>query len=382
VRTLLIGGAMVAVLVVGCSFGPAANRAGESATPSTPTATPTPQRPAPAPPPRPTAPTPAPARGSASVLATLPLHGIDGLNSPCCLAELPDGDLLLGDHDTGGVYRIDPHDQQVTHLGPVWEVTLDPEHVLLGLAVHADQPGWLYASYAYTDSSSLTIARYPYDEEAPAAHQLGTYPHALVRDIPMSSARPGGAIGFGPDGLLYAGTGDAGRRELAWDSASPAGKILRLTGTGDVPDDNPFPGSFVYSVGYADVRGLTWDAAGRLWAVDATASGVELNAVVPGESVIHVWDAAGNDAAGLAYGAGSLWLPVPDAGGTGGLWRIPLDGGAGLAAAPVLLHPAGVSGPRAVAATADGGDGDGDGDGLWVLTDDGRVLNALKLRIT
>ena len=59
--------------------------------------------------------------------------------------------------------------------------------------------------------------------------------------------------------MLYIGTGDVGVPMLAQDLDSLAGKILRLTPEGEIPEDNPFPNSPVYSYGHRVVQGITWD---------------------------------------------------------------------------------------------------------------------------
>ncbi|WP_329609228.1 PQQ-dependent sugar dehydrogenase [Arthrobacter sp. ATA002] len=65
--------------------------------------------------------------------------------------------------------------------------------------------------------------------------------------------------------MLYATTGDAGNRGSAQDTASLSGKILRLTPDGAIPEDNPLPGSFVYSYGHRNPQGIAWDAEGTLY---------------------------------------------------------------------------------------------------------------------
>ena len=35
-----------------------------------------------------------------------------------------------------------------------------------------------------------------------------------------------------------------------------------------MPDDNPFPGSLVYSIGHRNPQGIAWDADGQLWAAE------------------------------------------------------------------------------------------------------------------
>ncbi|WP_422732853.1 PQQ-dependent sugar dehydrogenase [Microbacterium limosum] len=63
--------------------------------------------------------------------------------------------------------------------------------------------------------------------------------------------------------MLYVTTGDAGQPGAAQHRDTLAGKILRLTSEGDIPSDNPFPGSAVYSLGHRNVQGIAWSADGR-----------------------------------------------------------------------------------------------------------------------
>ena len=181
-----------------------------------------------------------------------------------------------------------------------------------------------------------------------------------VDDIPLGAAANGGALAFGPDGMLYAGTGQAGQGDAAAsDPESLAGKILRIDpGSGGVPADNPFPGSHVYSSGHTDVRGLAWDGAERLWAVDGT----ELNAIAPGgdyaeqQEPVYDWADAGAEPAGLAYAPASrsFWMASAT---DGGLWRVPLNGeDVTLVADPALLDDGQLAQPRAVIPGTDDGE--------------------------
>jgi aldose sugar dehydrogenase len=112
----------------------------------------------------------------------------------------------------------------------------------------------------------------------------------LVDGIPGARNHNGGRIAFGPDGKLYATTGDAGRGELAQDTGSLAGKVLRMNPDGSVPDDNPLPGSLVYSYGHRNPQGLAWQPeTGQLFAAEHGPSGEgglccrdEVNVIRPG----------------------------------------------------------------------------------------------------
>jgi glucose/arabinose dehydrogenase len=105
----------------------------------------------------------------------------------------------------------------------------------------------------------------------------------LIDNIPGAEFHNGGRIAFGPDGKLYAGTGDGRQPELAQDNSSLAGKILRIASNGDIPVDNPDPDSYVYSIGHRNVQGLAWDQDNKLYATEhGPRARDEINRIKPG----------------------------------------------------------------------------------------------------
>jgi glucose/arabinose dehydrogenase len=76
----------------------------------------------------------------------------------------------------------------------------------------------------------------------------------------------GGRIAFGPDGDLYVTTGDALTPTNAMSLSSLDGKILRITSTGGIPADNPFPHSAIWAYGLRNPQGIAWTAAGVMYA--------------------------------------------------------------------------------------------------------------------
>ncbi len=207
-----------------------------------------------------------------------------GLEVPWQLAFAPDGRAFVTERPgrirviRGG--RLDPTpvaQLPVAHVG---------EGGLLGLALHPAFPRQPYVYVYYT---------YEADGLRNRVERLREQGGRLVRDrvildgIPGARIHDGGRIAFGPDGMLYIGTGDAARRELAQDRSSLAGKILRITPEGEVPQDNPFPRSPVYSLGHRNVQGLAWHPRTRqLYATEHGPSGErgyahdEVNLIRPG----------------------------------------------------------------------------------------------------
>jgi glucose/arabinose dehydrogenase len=141
------------------------------------------------------------------------------------------------------------------------DVRAEGEAGLLGLALHPEFPEERFAYVYYTDGEQNRVSRFPLDDSLRFGAQ-----EIVIDEIPAGPIHDGGRIAFGPDDMLYVGTGDAGGNLRAADRESLAGKILRITPDGDVPDDNPFDGSPVYSYGHRNVQGLDWDAEGRLYA--------------------------------------------------------------------------------------------------------------------
>ena len=59
-----------------------------------------------------------------------------------------------------------------------------------------------------------------------------------------------------PDTTLLMSTGDYFNDQIAQDKEALNGKFLRMNLDGSVPDDNPIPGSLVYSWGHRNAQGL------------------------------------------------------------------------------------------------------------------------------
>ncbi|WP_228473216.1 PQQ-dependent sugar dehydrogenase [Streptomyces cyaneochromogenes] len=277
-----------------------------------------------------------PAQGSVKVVRTV----AEGLDTPWGLAPLPDGDLLVSSRDDATITRVDGETGKKTELGEVPGVSPAGEGGLMGLALSPD-----YASdhmvYAYfTSASDNRIVRMLYDEQRPSGDQLGA-PDTIFKGIPKGYIHNGGRIAFGPDKMLYAGTGESGDTGLSQKKDSTGGKILRLTPEGEPAPGNPFPDSAVYSYGHRNVQGLAWDSQQRLFAAEfGQDTWDELNAIKPGgnygwpevegksdDSAYHnplaQWGTDDASPSGIAYAEGSVWM----AGLKGQrLWRVPLNG--------------------------------------------------------
>ncbi|WP_069164111.1 PQQ-dependent sugar dehydrogenase [Nocardia altamirensis] len=214
-------------------------------------------------------------------------HGID---VPWGLAFLPGGDALIAERDTGRILRISAG-RAPEQVYQVPGVVARGEGGLLGLAVSPQYAENQYVYAYFTAENDNRIIRF----------RPGGPPELLFDGIAKAGNHNGGRIAFGPDGMLYVGTGDAGQTARSQDPASPNGKILRLTPEGQPAQGNPNPGSPMYSLGHRNVQGLAWDRAGRLFAAEFGQNRFdEVNLIEPGRN--YGWPAVeGNGGTDRGY---------------------------------------------------------------------------------
>lgn len=224
---------------------------------------------------------------------------------PWGLAFLPGGNALVGERDSGDVHvvRRGGGRRRVGHLDVFSQVSSSGESGLLGLALH---PGFrrnrlVYAYLSTAHDNRIVRMRF-------ADGALGSR-HVVLAGIPMNGHHNGGGLVFGPDGLLYASTGDGEDGSRAQSRQSLGGKILRLTPDGDVPAGNPF-GNVTWSMGHRNVEGITFDRHGTLWASEFGEKDVdELNRIVRGGN--YGWPRVeGSDGTGGFRDPFASWSPT------------------------------------------------------------------------
>lgn len=230
-----------------------------------------------------------------------------GLDAPWSVVRLDDGGVLISQRDDGQVRELTASGDLRT-AGNVPGMVSGGEAGLNGLAVREiDGIRWLYAYHA-TDEDNRVV-RMPVTGD-PGSLQLDTDREETVIDgIPHASTHNGGRIAFGPDEMLYIGTGDAGQRERARDPEYLGGKILRVTPTGDPAPGNPY-GTAVYSLGHRNVQGLAWDSSGTMWASEfGQDTWDELNRIEAGGD--YGWpDYEGKAGAADAIDPVAVWAPA------------------------------------------------------------------------
>ena len=188
-----------------------------------------------------------------------------GLTAPWSILRVPVGGVLVSERDSGRIVEV-LEDGSLRVAGELPDVLAGGEGGLMGLAYLASTGERAAFVYAYhTAESDNRIVRMPLTG-VPGSLELGA-PEAILTGIPRAGNHNGGRIAFGPDGFLYATSGDAGDRDAAQDPDSLSGKILRMTTDGRPAPGNPFD-NLTWSLGHRNPQGIAWDAAGGMWAAE------------------------------------------------------------------------------------------------------------------
>ncbi len=295
-----------------------------------------------------------------------------GLTVPWGMGFLSDGSALVAERNSARVLQLRPGSAP-TVVATIDGVAPGGEAGLLGLAVSPAyaEDGLVYVYF--TTAADNRIARLRLDSPQNQEVILSGMARATIHD--------GGRIAFGPDGMLYAGVGDANTTSSAQNQQSLNGKILRMRPDGGVPESgNPFPESLVYSMGHRNVQGLAWDAQGRLYASEfGQNTWDEVNQIVAGANYgwptvegrsndtrfrnpIVVWTTAEASPSGAAIDGDTLYVAALRG---QRLWSVPLDG-TGEAGTPTALLQGRYGRLRTVERAPDGS--------LWIATSnrDGR----------
>jgi glucose/arabinose dehydrogenase len=221
-----------------------------------------------------------------------------GLSNPWDVTWV--GDLLLFNERNGKVWSKRSGAARRAVRAPLSDLFVGSEGGLMGMVADpaAASNKRFYVCYASrSDGGDVRVVRWRLTNDTTAVPD-GSSP-VVVRGLPLSSGRHSGCrLRFGPDGLLYVGTGDAAEYRNPQDRQSLGGKVLRVRSNGDIPRDNPFYSQgrnarYVFSYGHRNVQGLAFRPGTReLWSAEQGSDrDDEVNLISAGAN--YGWDPKG-----------------------------------------------------------------------------------------
>ncbi|MEX2639058.1 MAG: PQQ-dependent sugar dehydrogenase [Balneolales bacterium] len=187
---------------------------------------------------------------STTLLAT---ELISGLEAPRDITLGPDGWLWVNEI-RGSLYRVNPENGEIRKLLEVPDVFFERARGLLSTALHPQFEEYPYVYLNYTHAGhelGSRLTRYTFTGDTL------TDPKIILDNLPGGYGHSGSKMMTGPDNKLWLAAGDANRGDLAQDTGSYHGKVLRMNFDGSVPDDNPIPGSRIWTSGHRNIQGIT-----------------------------------------------------------------------------------------------------------------------------
>lgn len=196
----------------------------------------------------------------------------------------------------GNIRVVENNSLVQTPLGKL-DVSQSGEEGLMGLAADPDytSTGRIFACLVAESDDALEGKVISFIDKDNKISEITT----LIDKIPAAQYHAGCRLIFIPDKTLLITTGEATNKNLAQDTTSLGGKILRINRDGSIPSDNPFPNSPIWTYGHRNPQGLAYDTIHNiLWETehgpsifDGPAGGDEINIITKGENygwpIIH-----------------------------------------------------------------------------------------------
>ncbi|WP_462252504.1 PQQ-dependent sugar dehydrogenase [Ekhidna sp.] len=199
-----------------------------------------------------------------------------GDGQPFGLTQLPDGDFVVSERASRGLYRITPS-------GTVTQITGLPNVVfneysqegMLDVVIDPDfaNTNRIYFSYASPDPSDMYQKSTAVARAVLTGNTLSQVQEIFIaHPYSASAGHYGSRLQFDRDGYLYITVGDRNNRdEFPQELDNSHGKIHRIMADGQIPADNPFynqggVSQSIFSIGIRNPQGLTiHPTTGEIW---------------------------------------------------------------------------------------------------------------------
>lgn len=179
---------------------------------------------------------------------------VTGLDTPWEILWGPDNHIWLTER-YGRISRLNPETAELQELIKLGDIFEDGERGLMGMALHPDfiNNPTVFIIYTYKGSSESTFIKLIsliYDGKK--LHS----PKTIFDSIPGAWNHDGARLWIDDDLTIFVSMGDAAVPNRSQQMNSLNGKILRMNIDGTVPPDNPFPNSYIWTLGHRNPQGL------------------------------------------------------------------------------------------------------------------------------
>ncbi|MFW6422190.1 MAG: PQQ-dependent sugar dehydrogenase [Candidatus Bipolaricaulota bacterium] len=205
---------------------------------------------------------------------------IKGLDTIWELEWAGSGELYITERG-GRLSRWDGQEVKTIAELPVVE---QGESGLMGMALDPNfaSNSYIYLCYTRRDRGQLenAVGKFKVYNDGLAEKNI------ILKGMGASSIHDGCRLGFDPEGSLLVTMGDASRASLAQDRESLNGKVLRINRDGSIPENNPFPGSPLFTMGHRNPQGLdVRPEVGEIYISEhGPATDDEINRLIPGRN--------------------------------------------------------------------------------------------------
>ncbi|HRX12702.1 MAG TPA: PQQ-dependent sugar dehydrogenase [Draconibacterium sp.] len=186
------------------------------------------------------------------------------LDTPWEILWGPDNFIWVTER-SGKISRVNPGTGEVFEIIQITDAREVGEGGLLGMVTDPDfsANSYFYVAYNFYAAGNIyreKIVRFTFNTATGKADN----PLVLLNTISGANNHNGCRLVISPDKKLIFTTGDSQNTSNSQNINSLNGKTLRINLDGSVPEDNPLPGSPVWSWGHRNPQGLAYSPDGTI----------------------------------------------------------------------------------------------------------------------
>jgi glucose/arabinose dehydrogenase len=186
---------------------------------------------------------------------------------------------------SGSVHLFDLKTGVLKDVFQVPDLISKKSYGLLGMTVDPTE-SFVFLHYTFAipktgqqEEIRSRLVRYEFDGETLVN------PRILMDSLPGATFHNGSRIVISGDKTLFFSLGDVGKVDLSQNKDFFGGKVFRLNMDGSIPEDNPFPNSPVWAMGFRNTQGMAIGQNNQLYGSDhGPVNDDEVNLILKGSN--------------------------------------------------------------------------------------------------